>query len=67
MGIASSMRDLAQDIATSHADRTRSVAKVKEEASQTREEARALIEGFLASRKELKAELREFSAAWRRG
>jgi len=64
MGIASSMRDLAQNIASSHEDRTKTVAKVKEEASQTREEARDLIKGFQASRKELKAELKEASDSW---
>ncbi|HUU65487.1 MAG TPA: hypothetical protein VMW37_05215 [Dehalococcoidales bacterium] len=64
MGIASSMRDLTQNIASSHEDRTKTVAKVKEEASQTREEARDLIKGFQASREELKAELKEASAAW---
>ena len=64
MGIASSMRDLAQNIASSHEDRTKTVAKVKEEASQTREEARDLIKGFQASRKELKAELKEASDFW---
>jgi len=64
MGIASSMRDLTQNIASSHEDRTKTVAKVKEEASQTREEARDLIKGFQASRKELKAELKEASASW---
>ena len=64
MGIASSMRDLTQNIASSREDRTKTVAKVKEEASQTREEARDLIKGFQASREELKAELKEFSAAW---
>ena len=64
MGIASSMRDLTQNIASSREDRTKTVAKVKEEASQTREEARDLIKGFQASRKELKAELKEASAAW---
>jgi len=64
MGIASSMRGLTQNIASSHEDRTKTVAKVKEEASQTREEARDLIKGFQASRKELKAELKEASAAW---
>jgi len=57
MGIASNMRDLAQEIASSHEDRTKTVAKVKEEASQ-------MIKGFQASRGELKAELREASAAW---
>jgi len=57
MGIAASMRDLAQNIASSHEDRTKTVAKVKVEAIQ-------MIKGFQASRKELKAELKEFSAAW---
>jgi len=64
MGIASSMQELAQNIVSSHKERTKTVAKVKEEASQTREEARDLIKGFQASRKELKAELKEASAAW---
>ncbi len=64
MGIAPSMRELAEGIASSHEDRTKAVAQVKEEASQTREEARDLIKGFQTSRKELRAELKEFSAAW---
>ena len=64
MGIASSMRDLTQSIASSHEERTKTVAKVKEDASQIREEAKNLIKGFQASRKELKAELKEASAAW---
>ena len=64
MGIASSMRNLAQNIVSSHDDRTKTVAKMKEETSQTREEARDLIKGFQDSRKELKVELKEASAAW---
>ena len=64
MGIASSMRDLAQNIASSHEDRAKRLGEIKEEASQPREEARDLIKGFQASRKELKAELKEASAAW---
>ncbi len=64
MGIASSMRALAQNIASSREDRTKTVAKVKQETSQTRGETRDLINGFQASRKELKAELKEASAAW---
>ena len=64
MGIASSMRDLAQNIASSHEDRTKTVAQVKEEASQTREESKDLLKGFQASRQELKAELKEASDAW---
>ncbi len=64
MGIASSMRDLAQSIASSHEDRAKRLGEIKEEASQTREEAKDLIKGFQACRKELKAELKEASAAW---
>jgi len=64
MGIASSMRDLAQSIASSRQDRAKRLGEIKEEASQTREETQDLIKGFEASRKELKAELKESSAAW---
>jgi len=64
MGIASSMRDLTQSIVSSRQDRAKRLGEIKEEASQPREEARDLIKGFQASRKELKAELKEFSAAW---
>jgi len=64
MGIASSMRDLTQSIASSHEERTKTVAKVKEEAKRLTGDARDLIKGFQASRKELKAELKEFTAAW---
>ena len=64
MGIASSMRDLAQNIASSHEDRTKTVAKVKEEAKRLTGDARDLIKDFQASRKELKAELKEASDSW---
>jgi hypothetical protein len=64
MGIASGMETLVQDIASSHEDRAKRLGEIKEEASQTREEAKDLIKGFQASRKELKAELKEASAAW---
>ena len=64
MGIASSMRDLTQSIASSRQDRAKRLGEIKEEASQPGEEARDLIKGFQASRKELKAELKEASAAW---
>jgi hypothetical protein len=59
MGIASGMRELAQSIASSHEERTKTVAKVKEEASQTREDARDLIKGFQASRKQTGVQLRK--------
>ena len=64
MGIASGMETLVQDIASSREDRVKRLGEIKEEASQTREEAHDLIKGFQASHKELKAELKEFSAAW---
>jgi hypothetical protein len=64
MGIASEMRRLTEDIASSHQDRAKRLAEIKEEASQPRKEARDLIKGFQASHKELKAELKEASAAW---
>ena len=64
MGIASEMRSLTQNIASSRQDRAKSLREVREETSQTREEAKGLIKGFQASRKELKAELKEASVAW---
>jgi len=64
MGIASSMRDLTQSIASSRQDRAKRLGEIKEETSQTREEAKDLIKGFQACHKELKAELKEASAAW---
>ncbi len=64
MGIASSMRDLTQSIASSHEDRTKTVLEIKEEAKRLTGDVRDLIKGFQASRKELKAELKEASAAW---
>ena len=64
MGIASSMLDLTQSIASSRDDRVKTVRKVKEEAKRLTGDARDLIKGFQASRKELKAELKEASDAW---
>jgi len=64
MGIASDMKDLAQNIASSHEDRTKTVLEIKEEAKRLAGDVRDLIKGFQASRKELKAELKEASAAW---
>jgi len=64
MGIASEMRRLTQDIASSHEDRTKRVGEIREEAKQVRGEVRDLIKGFQASRKELRTELKEASAAW---
>jgi hypothetical protein len=64
MGIASGMRDLTQDIASTRQDRAKRLGEIKEEASQTREETTDLLKGFEASRQELKAELKEASDAW---
>jgi hypothetical protein len=64
MGIASGMRDLTQDIASTRQDRAKRLGEIKEETSQTREGAKDLLKGFQASRQELKAELKEASAAW---
>ena len=64
MGIASNMKELAQDIASSRQDRAKRLGEIKEEASQTREESKDLLKGFQASRQELKAELKEASDAW---
>ena len=64
MGIASEMRRLTQDIASSHDDRTKRVGEIREEAKQVRGQVRDLIKGFQTSRKELKAELKEASVAW---
>ena len=64
MGIASEMKELTRDITSSRRDRANKLGEIRQETSQTREEARDLIKGFKASRKELKAELKEASAAW---
>jgi len=64
MGIASEMKELTRDITSSRRDRANKLGEIRGEVSQTREEVRDLIKGFEASRKELKAELKEASAAW---
>jgi len=58
------MKELTRDITSSRRDRANKLGEIRQETSQTREEARDLIKGFKASRKELKAELKEASAAW---
>ena len=57
MGIASEMKELTRDIASSHEDRVKRLGEI-------RQETKSLIKSFEGSRKELKAELKEFSAAW---
>jgi len=64
MGIAAEMKDLTRNIASSHEDRTKRLGEIKEEAKEVRGEVQELIENFQTSRKELKSELNEASAAW---
>ena len=64
MGIASEMKELTRDITSSRRDRANKLGEIKEEVKGVRVEAHDLIKGFEASREELKAELKEASAAW---
>ena len=64
MGIASGMKELTKDIASSQEHRTKRIAEIVGETKKVKKEAQDLLEGFEASRKELKAELKEASAAW---
>jgi hypothetical protein len=59
MGIASSMRDLAQNIASSHEDRTKAILEIREEAERVTGDAQDLIKGFQTSRSKAGAELRK--------
>ena len=64
MGIASDMKRLTEDIASSHENRLKRVREIKGETKQVRGAAQDLIMGFQASRKELRAELKEASVTW---
>jgi chromosome segregation ATPase len=64
MGIASEMKELTRDIASSHKDRIKKIGEIREEVKGARVEAQDMIKSFEDSRKELKAELKEASAAW---
>lgn len=59
MGIASSMRDLAQNIASSHEDRTKTVLEIREEAEGVTGDAQDLIKGFQTSRSATGVQLRK--------
>ncbi len=59
MGIVSSMRDLAQNIASSHEDRTKAVLEIREEAQRVTGDAQDLIKGFQTSRSHSGAQLRK--------
>ena len=64
MGIASGMKEMAQDIASSHRDRAKRLGEIKDGAKQVRGAAQDLIKTFQSSRKELRTELKKASAAW---
>ena len=59
MGIAPSMRDLAQNIASSHEDRTKTVLEIRKEAERVTGDAQDLIRGFETSRKQTSVQLRK--------
>jgi uncharacterized coiled-coil DUF342 family protein len=58
MGIATEMKELTKDIASSHEDRMKRIGEIREEANEVREEAQDLVSGFHTSRKRETAELR---------
>ncbi|MDP2730177.1 MAG: hypothetical protein Q8O55_06830 [Dehalococcoidales bacterium] len=59
MGIAPSMRDLAQNIASSHEDRTKAVLEIMEGAERVTGDAQDLIKGFQTSRTQSGNQLRK--------
>ena len=58
MTIGTEMKELTRDIASSHADRMKRISEIREEANQTRGEAKSLIKSLGASRKETSHQLR---------
>jgi len=64
MGIAREMRELTQDIASSHEERTRRLGEILGETKQMKGKVRDLMCGFGTSRRQLRAELKEASVAW---
>jgi len=64
MGIAAEMKKVIRNIASSREDRMKRIGEIREEAKEVRGEAQDKVKGFQASRKELKSELNEASAAW---
>jgi uncharacterized protein YicC (UPF0701 family) len=59
MGIASEMKELTRNIATSHKDRRMRIDEIREEVNQARGEAQSLIMGFEAFRQETNQRLRK--------
>jgi len=58
MGIATEMKELTRNIASSHKGRMRRIGEIKEEVNETRGEARSLLADFEASRKETNRQMR---------
>jgi len=58
MGIAAGMKDIVQDIVSSHEDRVKRIGEIGEEAKEVRREAQSLIMGFEAYRQETSRQLR---------
>ncbi len=58
MGIASGMKELTQDIASSHEDRAKRLGEIKEGAKQVRGETQNLMRGIQTSRKDTGTQLR---------
>jgi hypothetical protein len=52
MGIATEMKEITKDIASSHEDRVKGIGEIQEEASKVIREAQSLIKGFEVSRKQ---------------
>jgi uncharacterized protein YicC (UPF0701 family) len=59
MGIGLAMKELAQDIASSHKDRAKRIGEIKQEAKQASTETQRLIGNFQSSRKQTGDQLRE--------
>jgi uncharacterized protein YfiM (DUF2279 family) len=58
MGIATGMKELTRDIASSHRARARRLGEIREEANEARGEAQDMIKGFEDSRQETSRQLR---------
>jgi hypothetical protein len=58
MGIATEMKELTRNIASSHKDRMERLGEIREEANEARGEAQSLIMGFEALRQETNRQLR---------
>jgi hypothetical protein len=58
MGIATEMKELTKDIASSREDRMKRIDEIREEASRAREEAKELTKGFQTSRRKTGVRLR---------